>query len=61
MPQAVDGARSLKSWDESRKHQAVGPGFFQRWLEVRFGKSDGQAAAPNRMFGRQAMKLLRGR
>ena len=36
-------------------------GFFQRWLEVRFGKSDGQAAAPNRMFGRQAMKLLRGR
>jgi polar amino acid transport system permease protein len=36
-------------------------GFFQRWLEVRFGKSDGQPAAPNRMFGRQAMKLLRGR
>lgn len=36
-------------------------GFFQRWLEVRFGKSDGQAAASNRLFGRQAMKLLRGR
>ncbi|MBD9516090.1 MULTISPECIES: amino acid ABC transporter permease [Pseudomonadaceae] len=36
-------------------------GFFQRWLEVRFGKSDGHTAAPNRMFGRQAMKLLRGR
>ncbi|MGC4011217.1 MAG: amino acid ABC transporter permease [Pseudomonas sp.] len=36
-------------------------GFFQRWLEVRFGKSDGQPAASNRLFGRQAMKLLRGR
>ncbi|MDF3868546.1 amino acid ABC transporter permease [Pseudomonas denitrificans (nom. rej.)] len=36
-------------------------GFFQRWLEVRFGKSDGHTAAPNRMFGRQAVKLLRGR
>ncbi|MHB9801130.1 amino acid ABC transporter permease [Pseudomonas sp. MT3] len=36
-------------------------GFFQRWLEVRFGKSDGHTAAPNRLFGRQAMKLLRGR
>ncbi|MGE9765039.1 amino acid ABC transporter permease [Pseudomonas sp. PDM20] len=36
-------------------------GFFQRWLEMRFGKSDGHTAAPNRMFGRQAMKLLRGR
>lgn len=36
-------------------------GFFQLWLEVRFGKSDGQPAASNRLFGRQAMKLLRGR
>jgi len=36
-------------------------GFFQRWLEARFGKSDGQPAASNRLFGRQAMKLLRGR
>lgn len=36
-------------------------GFFQRWLEARFGKSDGHATAPSRLFGRQAMKLLRGR
>ncbi|WP_160286750.1 amino acid ABC transporter permease [Pseudomonas knackmussii] len=36
-------------------------GFFQRWLEKRFGKSEGHAPAPSRMFGQQAMKLLRGR
>ncbi|WP_371368062.1 amino acid ABC transporter permease [Pseudomonas sp. QL9] len=36
-------------------------GFFQRWLETRFGKSEGHAPAPSRMFGQQAMKLLRGR
>ncbi|KAF1066927.1 MAG: L-cystine transport system permease protein YecS [Pseudomonas citronellolis] len=36
-------------------------GFFQRWLENRFGRADGHTPAPNRMFGRQAMKLLRGR
>ncbi|MED5611730.1 MULTISPECIES: amino acid ABC transporter permease [Pseudomonas] len=36
-------------------------GFFQRWLEKRFGRSEGHAPAPSRMFGQQAMKLLRGR
>ncbi len=36
-------------------------GFFQRSLEKRFGKSEGHAPAPSRMFGPQAMKLLRGR
>ncbi|MDO7902431.1 amino acid ABC transporter permease [Pseudomonas sp. K13] len=37
-------------------------GLFQRWLEKRFGRADGHvASAPRRMFGLQAMKLLRGR
>jgi polar amino acid transport system permease protein len=36
-------------------------GFFQRWLEHRFGQSDRQPPAAKRMFGRSAMKLLRGR
>ncbi|MBZ9781228.1 amino acid ABC transporter permease [Pseudomonas sp. REP124] len=36
-------------------------GFFQRWLETRFGQSDRPAPAANRMFGRNTMKLLRGR
>ena len=36
-------------------------GFFQRWLERRFGKADAYASAPRRLFGRHAMKLLRGR
>jgi len=36
-------------------------GFFQRWLEQRFGQSDRQPPAAKRMFGRGAMKLLRGR
>lgn len=34
-------------------------GFFQRWLEVRFSQT--APPASSRMFGRQAMKLLRGR
>ena len=36
-------------------------GFFQRWLEARFGQSDRPAQAASRMFGRNTMKLLRGR
>jgi polar amino acid transport system permease protein len=36
-------------------------GFFQRWLEQRFGQSDRPAPAASRMFGRNTMKLLRGR
>jgi polar amino acid transport system permease protein len=38
-------------------------GFFQRWLEARFGQSDRPAppAAGSRMFGRGTLKLLRGR
>ncbi|WP_172149421.1 amino acid ABC transporter permease [Pseudomonas tumuqii] len=36
-------------------------GFFQRWLEIRFSQSEQHAPASSRMFGRQAMKLLRGR
>ena len=36
-------------------------GFFQRWLEHRFGKADAHASAPRRLFGRHTMKLLRGR
>lgn len=36
-------------------------GFFQCWLERRFGKADAQASAPRRLFGRHTMKLLRGR
>lgn len=36
-------------------------GFFQRWLERRFGKAEAQASAPRRLFGRHTMKLLRGR
>jgi polar amino acid transport system permease protein len=36
-------------------------GLFQRWLERRFGKADGNSTAPRRLFGRQAAKLLRGR
>lgn len=34
-------------------------GFFQRWLEVRF--SQATPSASSRLFGWQAMKLLRGR
>ncbi len=39
-------------------------GFFQRWLEARFGQSDRPSAPPpasSRMFGRSTLKLLRGR
>jgi polar amino acid transport system permease protein len=36
-------------------------GFFQRWLGVRFSQSEQRTPASSRMFGRQAMKLLRGR
>lgn len=37
-------------------------GVFQRWLEVRFGRSESPApAALGRLFGQQALKLLRGR
>ena len=39
-------------------------GFFQRWLENRFGQSDRPSAPPpaaSRMFGRSTLKLLRGR
>jgi len=39
-------------------------GFFQRWLETRFSQSDRPSEPPpaaSRMFGRSALKLLRGR
>ncbi|WAH55332.1 amino acid ABC transporter permease [Pseudomonas silvicola] len=36
-------------------------GFFQRWLEARFGRSDRPTPAASRFFGRSAGKLLRGR
>ncbi|MDM9651514.1 amino acid ABC transporter permease [Pseudomonas sp. CW003PS] len=36
-------------------------GFFQRWLEYRFGRSERRPDAAGRMFGGQAMKLMRGR
>ena len=39
-------------------------GFFQSWLERRFGQSDRPSASPpaaSRMFGRSTLKLLRGR
>lgn len=36
-------------------------GFFQSWLENRVGKSERRESARSRMFGKGAMKLLRGR
>lgn len=36
-------------------------GFFQTWLEKRFGRTDGFQPASNRLFGLRAMSLLRGR
>lgn len=36
-------------------------GLFQRWLEMRFGRTDGHVQASSRLFGLGAMKFLRGR
>ena len=36
-------------------------GLFQRWLEARFGRTDGHVQASSRLFGPGAMKFLRGR
>lgn len=36
-------------------------GFFQRWLEHRFGQSDRRPDATSRLFGVRMMKLVRGR
>ena len=36
-------------------------GFFQRWLESHYGRSEQSASSGSRMFGLQTMKMLRGR
>lgn len=36
-------------------------GFFQRWLEARFGRSEYRPSTGGRLFGLQSMKMLRGR
>ncbi|MFM0034579.1 amino acid ABC transporter permease [Paraburkholderia strydomiana] len=36
-------------------------GFFQRWLESHFGRSEQHTSTSGRLFGLQTMKMLRGR
>jgi polar amino acid transport system permease protein len=36
-------------------------GFFQRWLESHYGRSEHHTSSGGRLFGLQTMKMLRGR